>query len=275
MRPMPPRFAPVPPSPSGPARLAELRARLAAHETSPAASAVPRLPLAPAIDQALGGGLEPYALHLLLPATPHAHAATALLAALLAGRTQGELLWATTARDLFAPGLAQAGLSPSRLLIARADSDCAALAAMEEAMGAAAVVVGEIRRAGSWLMAASRRLQLRCQSRGTLALLLLRKPGLSVPTAARTVWSVAPAPSALPAHRPLFAGVGGVGLGPARLQLTLARARGPAAAALPRTWLVEPSGAADAPSPLAVVAELAGGTAAARPPQHRVAGAAA
>lgn len=267
MSPITPRFAPVPP-----ARLAALRARLAARE-APAAAA-PRLPLAPAIDQALGGGLEPHALHLLL-ATPHADAAAAFLAALLAARAAtragGEVLWATTGHDLFAPGLARAGLSPSRLVVARADSDRAALAAMEEAMGAVVVVVGEIRRAGPFLVAASRRLQLRCASRGTLALLLVREPRLAVPTAARTAWEVAPAPCALPAHRPLFAGVGGVGLGPARLALTLARARG---AAFPRTWLVELAGAADAPPRLAVVAELADGTAAARPPQ-RHAGAAA
>ncbi len=254
-------------------RLAALRERLAALETPAAARAAPRLPIgAPAIDRALGGGLEPHALHLLLPGTPHAHAATAFLATLIATRTGGQLLWATPFPDLFAPGLARAGLPPARLLLARTDSDRATLAAMEEAMGAAAAVVGEIRKSGPWLMAASRRLQLRCEARGTLALLLVRDARTHartpVPTAAHTAWNVAPAPSALPATRPLFAGVGGAGLGPARLALTLTRARGAAAAAAPRTWLVEPCGAADAPSRLAVVAELAGGPAAAQPQQR-------
>ncbi|WP_194744659.1 damage-inducible mutagenesis protein [Thermaurantiacus tibetensis] len=264
MRSAPPRFAPVPP---------ERLARLATLAKTGPSGPVERLPLgAAAIDTALGGGLEAHALHLLLPDTPHAHAATAFLAAHLAARrlasTGGEVLWATPLRDLFAPGLARAGLAPGRLVVACADGDHATLAAMEEAMGAAAVVVGEIGRAGPWLMTASRRLQLRCEARGTLALLLVRTPGPALPTAARTAWQVAPAPSALPATRPLFAGVGGAGLGPARLALTLARARGAAAAALPRTWLVDVSGASDAPSRLAVAAELAGGAAAARPPQR-------
>lgn len=264
MRPTTPRFAPVPPE-----RLARLAALAKASPSGPAE----RLPLgAAAIDTALGGGIEARALHLLLPGMPHAHAATAFLAAHLAARrlasTGGELLWATPLRDLFAPGLARAGLAPGRLILACADGDRATLAVMEEAMGAAAVVVGEIRQAGPWLMTASRRLQLRCEARGTLALLLVRTPGAALPTAARTAWQVAPAPSALPATRPLFAGVGGAGLGPARLALTLARARGAAAAALPRTWLVDVSGASDAPSRLAVAAELAGGAAAAHPPQR-------
>lgn len=261
------RFAP-------PDQLARLRQRLAALEGRGDAHGTGRLLLGePVLDSLLGGGLQAHAVHELLPETPHAHATAAFLAARiaaarLASAQSGDVLWATATGDLFAPGLARAGLAPDRLLVALADGDAAVLAAMEEAMAAAAVVVGEIRRPGAWLMAASRRLQLRCQAHGTLALLLHRVPARArLPTASRTVWAVAPAPCALPLHRPLFAGVGGVGLGPARLSLTLLRARGAAAAALPRRFLVDlapgPAGVSHAPPRLAVVAELAGGAVAA------------
>jgi protein ImuA len=271
-------------------RLHGLRQRLAALEGREESPAQGLLPLgAPRLDALLGGGLEAHALHELIAQTPHAHASAACLAAHIAAQAAavqgGEVLWATSAGDLFAPGLARAGLHPERLLVALADSDAAVLAAMEEAMGAAAAVVGEVRRPGAWLRVASRRLQLRCAAKGTLALLLHRVPARArLPTAARTVWGVAPAPSALPSHHPLFAAVGGVGLGPARLSLALLRARGGASAALPRCFLVDiaagPAGASrsdlpgdsHAPSRLCVVAELAGAAPAAHPqPRARAA----
>ena len=60
------------------------------------------------------------------------------------------MLWALTRRDLFAPGLAQAGLTPDRLLYAECRNDEEVLAVMEEGVrhGSLAAVVGEVGRAG-------------------------------------------------------------------------------------------------------------------------------
>ena len=83
------------------------------------------------------------------------------------------MLWALARRDLFAPGLAQAGLTPERLLYAECRNDAEVLAVMEEGVrhGGLAAVVGEVGRAD---MAATRRLQLAAEESGTPALLLRR-----------------------------------------------------------------------------------------------------
>ncbi len=111
----------------------------------------------------------------------------------------GLVLWAFARAELFAPGLQQAGLPPSRLIHAEAGSDEAVLAVMEEGLrhGGLAAVVGEVRGAG---MAATRRLQLAAEEGGVTAL-LLRQPRakdrdpLAEPSAATTRWRVACAPS--------------------------------------------------------------------------------
>lgn len=259
------------------AALAALRRRVGA--VAEGGAAAPLLPLGcEAIDRRLGGGLAPHALHEILPAPgkPHAHALAAALAARIAGRLAAregrEILWAGPMRDLFPPGLACAGLPPARLLLARTDSDRATLAAIEEAMESVAGVVGELERPGPWLTAASRRLQLRAARSGTLVLLLHRRPPAArIPTAAASCWEVAPAPSAIPGWRPLHAGAGGPGIGPPRLCLTLARARGSAAMALPQTFLLEAPWPLDpdAPDHLALASPLADGPAAADPQQER------
>jgi len=210
------------------ARIAALRAEIAALAES--ARGAPRLCLPfglDAIDRRLaGGGLAVDALHEVAGAAPGLgdEAAATLFAASIAARRaggEGTVLWALSRRDLFAPGLAQAGLAPERVLYADCRRDEEVLAVMEEGLrhGGLAAVVGEVGRAA---MPATRRLQLAAEEGGTMALMLKRwrKAGedpLGLPSAAVTRWRLSPAPSApLPV----------AGIGRARWRLDLARQRG-------------------------------------------------
>ena len=203
------------------------------------------------------GGLAVGALHEAAPASSalgDEAAATLFLAAAAArlSREQGEgtVLWALSRRDLFAPGLALAGLSPERLIYAECRRDEEVLAVMEEGLrhGGLAAVVGE---AGVLGMAAGRRLQLAAEERGTTALVLRRwrRPGvdpLALPTAAVTRWRIGCVPSALQSVPTV---------GRARWQVTLVRQRGGEA----HQWILEapdaearlalPTGAADRQDP--------------------------
>ena len=207
-----------------------------------------------AVDARLaGGGLLP-ALHEAAAASPAPNddaAATLFLAALAArfsrARGEGQVLWALARRDLFAPGLAQAGLTPDRLFYAECRNDAEVLAVMEEGVrhGGLAAVIGEVGRAD---MAATRRLQLAAEESGTPALLLRRwkKAGadpLAAPSAAFTRWRIASAPAAgLPHAIDPFGGIGR-----ARWRVELARQRGGPTF----TWLLE---APDAEARLALPA---------------------
>ena len=218
-------------------RLAALRAEIAALAESARGGARACLPFGiAAIDRRLaGGGLAADALHEVAGAAPGLadEAAATLFAASVAARRAGEggtVLWALARRDLFAPGLAQAGLAPELLLYAECRRDEEVLAVMEEGLrhGGLAAVVGEVRRAS---MTATRRLQLAAEEGGTMALMLKpwRRAGedpLGLPSAAVTRWRVAAAPSgrlAIP------------GIARARWRLELARQRG----GEPFTLLVE------------------------------------
>jgi protein ImuA len=207
------------------ARIAALRAEIAALEKSACAGARPCLPFGlDSIDRRLAaGGLAVAALHEIAGESPGLgdDAAATLFAASIAARGEGTVLWALARRDLFAPGLAQAGLVPERLLYAECRRDEEVLAVMEEGLrhGGLAAVVGEIGRAA---MAATRRLQLAAEEGGTMALMLRRwrRSGddpLGLPSAAVTRWRLACAPSA-PLPVP--------GVGRARWRLSLARQRG-------------------------------------------------
>jgi protein ImuA len=149
-------------------------------------------------------------------------AAAALFLAGIAGRRaglRGTVLWVLARRDLFAPGLVQAGLGPDKLLVAEAGRDSDVLAVMEEGLrhGALTAVVGEIGRAG---LTETRRLQLAAEEGGTMALLLRRwrkADPLAEPSSALTRWRIGSAPSApLPV----------AGVGRARWHVELARQRG-------------------------------------------------
>lgn len=179
----------------------------------------------PAIDAALADkGLRLDAVHEIAAATPTLadDAAATLFLAGLAARAWGPVLWVVRRRDLFAPGLYQAGLAPHRVLYAEARDDPELLALMEEGLRhrGLGAVVGEAAKAP---MAATRRLQLAAEGGRTVALLLRRhgRDGtadpLGVPSAAVTRWRIACAPSApLPVE----------GIGRARWRLNLVRQRG-------------------------------------------------
>src|ERR1700761_5820229 len=136
----------------------------------------------PAIDNALPtGGIRLGALHEAAsagPDTEHAAAATLFIAGILA-RLTGPVLWVLNQADLFAPGLAAAGLDPTRIVFAEAGKHV--LPIMEEGLrhpGLAAVVA---EHTGKLSLVASRRLQLAAEQTGILAILLRRSPSFDDP----------------------------------------------------------------------------------------------
>lgn len=228
-------------------RLAALRAEVRALESSGAARGGAVLPFG--IDtldaQLAGGGLAVAALHEAAADRPGLadDAAATLFAAAIAARRRGMVLWALARRDLFAPGLALAGLTPDRILYAECGGNEDVLAVMEEGLrhGGLAAVVGEVSRVA---MASTRRLQLAAEESGTMALMLKRwrrsgEDPLAIPSAATTRWRIASAPSAeLPV----------AGIGRPRWHLILARQRG----GEPYNWIME---GPDAQGRLALPAE--------------------
>lgn len=177
-----------------------------------------------AIDRRLPeGGLKLGALHEVAGGGNGAlhGAAAALFTAGILARTSGKILWCMKQKDLFAPGLAQAGLTPDRVIYVEAGDEKALLACMEEGLrhGGVTGVVGEI---GKLSMVSSRRLQLAAESTGAIAIAIRRwwrmadAAGFGQPTAARTRWRVTALPSApLPVQ----------GIGRARWHIELIRCR--------------------------------------------------
>jgi protein ImuA len=228
------------PQPQTAERLAALRAEVQKIERAGSAGASAFMPLGlEAVDARIaGGGLAVAALHEAAGASPDLAddaAATLFLAALAGlksrdGDTRATVLWALGRRDLFAPGLALAGLTPDRLIYAECRGDEEVLAVMEEGLrhGGLAAVVGEV---GRCAMAPARRLQLAAEEGGTMALMLRRwkKAGrdpLGEPSPAVTRWRIACAPSApLPTQ----------GVGRACWNVELARQRG----GEPANWILE------------------------------------
>jgi protein ImuA len=200
-----------------------------------------------AVDDRLAtGGLRLDALHEVAPGSAGLgdDAAATLFTAGLAARAWGPVLWVVRRRDLFAPGLYQAGLAPERLLYAEASDDPELLALMEEGLRhrGLGAVIGEVKRAS---MANTRRLQLAAEGGRTIALLMKRhaREGgdpLAVPSAAVTRWRIAAAPSTpLPV----------AGIGRSRWRVELARQRG----GEPHEWTLE---ACDETGRLALPARL-------------------
>ena len=220
--------------------LAALRAEVRRIERSAlAGGARPCLPFGLAeVDERLAGGGLASGLHEGAPAScsPNDEAAATLFLAALAARfalvreEKGQVLWALTRRDLFAPGLAQVGLSPGRLLYAECRNDDEVLAVMEEGArhGGLAAIVGEVSRLAR---AAARRLQLAAEEGGGAALLLRRwrrpqEDPLALPSPALARWRIGCAPAAALPHE---------GIGRARWQVALVRQRG----GPPYNWLLE------------------------------------
>jgi protein ImuA len=174
-------------------------------------------------DKLADGGLRLDALHEIAGegAGWGDDAAAVLFIAGIVARVEGPILWTVRSRDLFAPGLYQAGLDPRRVLYAEARDDAELLALMEDGLRhrSLGAVIGEAKRVA---MASTRRLQLAAEGGGTVALLLRRpvKAGddpLAVPSAAVTRWRVASTPSPP---------VEWDGLGPACWDLACVRQRG-------------------------------------------------
>ncbi|WP_277967758.1 ImuA family protein [Sphingomonas echinoides] len=181
-----------------------------------------------AIDRRLAaGGLRAGALH---EATARSGsmaddgAATLFLAGIAAreaASTGGPVLWATCRCDLYAPGLAQAGLSSASVLYAQPADDAALLAVIEDAVrdGTPSAIVAEARKVS---MVATRRLQLVAAEADMPVLLLRRRRArdqdpFAEPSAAWTRWRIGSAPSAR---------LDVAGVGRARWSLDLARQRG-------------------------------------------------
>ena len=242
-----------------PQALAALRARIAGIERGTPRRRRVTLPLLPPIDAALPeGGLALGALHEIVSAGPdieHGAAAALFIAGILA-RQRGPVLWAMERADLFAPGLAAAGLHPDRVIYAEAGKPTLVLQTMEEGLRhpGLAGVVGEL--GGRLSLTDSRRLQLAAETSGVAAFALRRSrrhddPALGEPSAAITRWRIA----ALPSPPPLPHAPQTPGLGRQRWRLDLLRCRGGEAA----SWIVE---ACDAKGRLGLVADLADGPAA-------------
>lgn len=128
-------------------------------------------------------------------------AAAALFVAGIAARTKGKVLWCMTRPDLFAPALAQAGLSSDRVIYVEAGDDKMVLACFEEGVRhrGLGAVVAEVARLS---MTASRRLQLAAEESGTVGIAIRRwrrqteATDFGQPTAAATRWRVSVLPSA-------------------------------------------------------------------------------
>ena len=195
----------------GRAEMARLRRAVAEIEGAGLPRAARRIPLARALDPALGGGLAEDSLHEIAPAEPaDAAAATgfalALVARFLSRRPSaalfvGEGFMEREAGALYGPGLTAHGLPLSRFVFVRAPDAAVAFWAMEEALkcGATAAVVGEIWSLKGYSLAASRRLLLAARKGGAPALVVLASAygqADRLSSAAETRFEIAAAPSA-------------------------------------------------------------------------------
>jgi protein ImuA len=207
--------------------LSALRRRIAAIERRPPSDPLARVPLGvDAVDAALGGGIARARLHELFAAEPEDAGTGSGFAAMLAMRLGGDgpIVWlreedAQRKARLHAPGLAELGLDPARVLLGVAADPLMLLRAAAEIVRCdeVAVAVVELWRSPRVLdLTASRRLAVAAEGSGVTAL-MLRIEAAPAPSAAHTRWRVAAAPS-----RPLEANAPGA---PA-LDLELMRQRG-------------------------------------------------
>jgi protein ImuA len=249
--------------------LERLRARLARLQAvGPGGGAV--LPLGlPGIDRALpGGGLARGCLHELCGAADHGAAlgfAVALLGRLMADG--GHVVWIGPRDELFAPGLAELGLAPERLIMVRARAQAARLWALEEALRSPglAAALAEVDRLS---LTESRRLQLAAEAKGVSAL-LLRPPGAgATPSAAATRWLIEAAPSTAIVSVATLGAAGGAerAFGPPHWRVNLLRCRGGRTGSWRVAWRQE--GWHEIADPFAVAAEP-GDRSAAAPGQAR------
>ncbi|WP_297514860.1 protein imuA [uncultured Caulobacter sp.] len=254
------------------ARLAALRGRIAAIEAG-TRTPTPVLPFGdPAIDDCFpGGGLPLGGWHEVVGAglEDETGAAPAVFAGLLlrslmaSGTRAGAVVWVARRSDLFAPGLTGLGVSTDRLIQVRARDEAETLSVLEDALATQGVAAA-IAEAEPPDLTAGRRLQLACEKRGGLGLVLHRRPygggkARAVSgSASFSRWRVAPAPGAPPPDD--------IGLGPPRWRVALERCRG----GRPGGWILEQQEAGHGPHPFRLVSELADHDVSAAEPLRRV-----
>lgn len=194
-----------------------------------------------------GGGLSAIGLHEVSAGSVSMadDAAATLFVAGIAARAaeRGTVVWIMGKSDLFAPGLANAGLQSDRLLQVEAQRNEDALAVVEDTLrSGVAVVVGEVSRAD---LTITRRLQLAAEGGKSMAVLLRRwrkqhADPLAESSSALTRWRI----SASPSGKLSVAGVGRP-----RWRVELVRQR----SGDPHEWLLE---GCDAQGRLAIPADV-------------------
>ena len=158
-----------------------------------------------AFDSAIGGGLMVGRTHEFFAADALDGASAAAFAALLALRTPGKapLLWLRTVDagrrtgHIYAPGIAELGGDPNRLLLIETADPKMLLACANDAVrcaGSAAVIVESWGKFPLLDLTAGRRLTLGARDVGT-TLLMLRLNAAPTPSVAETRWSIVAAPS--------------------------------------------------------------------------------
>jgi len=241
------------------ARLAALRGRIAAIEAG-TRTPTPVLPFGePAIDGCFpGGGLPLGGWHEVAGAGLESEtgaAPAAFVGLLLRPLVKtGAIVWIARRSDLFAPGLFGLGFPTERLIQVRTRDEAETLSVLEDALSTqgVAAAVGEAEAPD---LTAGRRLQLACEKRGGLGVVLHRKPyggqagkggagaGQAVSgSASFSRWRIGPSPTPPPPDD--------IGLGPPRWRVELERCRG----GRPGAWILESS---DAAHPFRLVSQLA------------------
>lgn len=222
-----------------PDTIMKLRAQIAAGERSRAEGVAQMVSCGhAAIDVALGGGLMRARLHEVFAATIDDTGSAAGFAAMLAtqlARQGATIFWlreqAAEARGgcLHAPGLAELGIDPGRVILGVIDDALGVLRVASEVVRCPDIDVAVIelwKNPRALDLTASRRLAVAAQASGVTAL-MLRADAEPGPSAAQTRWSVASA-----AANPLEASAPGY----PTLTLNLLRQRGGSA---DRSWQVE------------------------------------
>jgi protein ImuA len=208
-----------------------------------------------------GGGLTRGCLHELCGAPDQGAAlgfATALLGRLMADG--GHVVWIGPRDELFAPGLAELGVAPERLIVVRARARDARLWALEEALRSPGLAAA-LAEVDQLTLTHSRRLQLAAEAKGVTAL-LLRPPGAgATPSTATTRWRIEAAPSEV---APRAAGKAERAFGPPHWRVSLFRCRGGRTGSWQIVWRQE--GWHESADPLAVAAES--GDRSAAPPRR-------
>lgn len=164
-------------------------------------------------DGAIGGGLATGRTHEFFAADALDATSAAAFAALMALRTPGRapLIWLRTSDagkrtgHIYAPGIAELGGDPDRLLLVETADPKMLLACANDAIrcaGSTAVIVESWGKFPLLDLTAGRRLALGARDAGT-TLLMLRLNAVPAPSVAETRWSVAAAAShALEANAP-------------------------------------------------------------------------